>query len=247
MTQVADQQWNAAATPPAALCWRCNYPLHGLGEPRCPECGRPFDPADPDSMNLGRPMGAFVRRLLRPAPWFEPVVYAYLLVMLGVGALFPLSRWSMIMAFFATWLLLGVPYFLRSAARHAVVKWYRQPRWRAQVDRAMTRRVGRTTAWAAALLFVQAPLYFSLLLSAPMLNRLGRERYEEMPFILANTVPLSRRWHGLFPVDGVYVLPSSATFNVWGGRFQLIYAPGQRLSWLDYVFRGQLTPSWSAG
>jgi hypothetical protein len=26
------------------FCQRCKYPLHGLGEPRCPECGRAFDP-----------------------------------------------------------------------------------------------------------------------------------------------------------------------------------------------------------
>lgn len=26
------------------LCGRCGYPLHGLTEPRCPECGTPFDP-----------------------------------------------------------------------------------------------------------------------------------------------------------------------------------------------------------
>jgi hypothetical protein len=30
-------------------CLDCDYPLRGLPEPRCPECGRPFDPADPNS------------------------------------------------------------------------------------------------------------------------------------------------------------------------------------------------------
>jgi hypothetical protein len=28
-------------------CLRCNYDLGGLPEPRCPECGRGFDPGDP--------------------------------------------------------------------------------------------------------------------------------------------------------------------------------------------------------
>jgi hypothetical protein len=28
-------------------CLGCGYILDGLPEPRCPECGRPFDPADP--------------------------------------------------------------------------------------------------------------------------------------------------------------------------------------------------------
>ncbi len=27
-------------------CPRCGYDLRGLPEPRCPECGEPFDPAE---------------------------------------------------------------------------------------------------------------------------------------------------------------------------------------------------------
>lgn len=29
-----------------AFCTHCQYNLRGLTEPRCPECGRPFDPAN---------------------------------------------------------------------------------------------------------------------------------------------------------------------------------------------------------
>ncbi len=33
---------------PAGTCCRaCGYPLAGIPEPRCPECGRAFDPGDP--------------------------------------------------------------------------------------------------------------------------------------------------------------------------------------------------------
>jgi len=31
----------------AGHCVRCGYNLKGLPEPRCPECGTPFDPAHP--------------------------------------------------------------------------------------------------------------------------------------------------------------------------------------------------------
>ena len=31
----------------ALRCQHCGYSLHGLAEPRCPECGRPFDPNIP--------------------------------------------------------------------------------------------------------------------------------------------------------------------------------------------------------
>ena len=26
------------------ICTNCGYDIHGLPEPRCPECGQPFDP-----------------------------------------------------------------------------------------------------------------------------------------------------------------------------------------------------------
>ncbi len=38
--------------PRDARCLGCGYSLRGLAEPRCPECGRPFDPADPTSVRL---------------------------------------------------------------------------------------------------------------------------------------------------------------------------------------------------
>ncbi len=34
-------------------CLNCGYILDGLPENRCPECGRPFDPEDPDSFTWG--------------------------------------------------------------------------------------------------------------------------------------------------------------------------------------------------
>jgi hypothetical protein len=54
---------------PPGLCWECGYPLKGLPTPRCPECGRAFDPADPATMNLGRHVGGFAGKLLRPPGW----------------------------------------------------------------------------------------------------------------------------------------------------------------------------------
>ncbi len=53
------------STPDHARCIACNYPLRGLPHPRCPECGLPFNPADPATMNLGKSPGPIARRLLR--------------------------------------------------------------------------------------------------------------------------------------------------------------------------------------
>ena len=48
------------------LCWECGYSLRGLESRRCPECGRPFDPTDPATMNMGRRVGWLTGWLMRP-------------------------------------------------------------------------------------------------------------------------------------------------------------------------------------
>lgn len=50
------------------FCAKCRYPLRGLPEPRCPECGKAFDPSDPHTFLVAgqRPMGPIARRLYQP-------------------------------------------------------------------------------------------------------------------------------------------------------------------------------------
>jgi hypothetical protein len=50
-------------------CWECGYALRGLESRRCPECGRPFDPADETSTNRGHTIGPLVRWLMSPPGW----------------------------------------------------------------------------------------------------------------------------------------------------------------------------------
>lgn len=49
-----------------AICLDCGYRLHGLCEPRCPECGRAFDPENPNT---------FLDQQ-RPKVWFHDVKQA---------------------------------------------------------------------------------------------------------------------------------------------------------------------------
>ncbi len=44
-----NQATHLTANEPARNCRRCGYELRGLTTPRCPECGRDFDPANPRS------------------------------------------------------------------------------------------------------------------------------------------------------------------------------------------------------
>jgi hypothetical protein len=73
------------------LCKSCHYPLKQLAEPRCPECGRAFDPHDPTTFET-TVIGAG-SRLLRFVGYtiFAMVVFAmfWFIVLLWVWRIFP--------------------------------------------------------------------------------------------------------------------------------------------------------------
>ena len=54
-------------TDSSGRCLNCNYVLRDLPLPRCPECGREFDPADVRTINLGREITPTARWALGPA------------------------------------------------------------------------------------------------------------------------------------------------------------------------------------
>jgi hypothetical protein len=73
--QLADRSFSMAMTriPDTARCLKCGYRLRGLPAPRCPECGQPFDPADPNSYyDPARPKRSALRRFIRLAMPHEP-------------------------------------------------------------------------------------------------------------------------------------------------------------------------------
>jgi hypothetical protein len=63
------------AIPDDASCVGCGYPLRGLADLRCPECGRQFDPADAMT-TVGR-LNWLARWSLRPP---GPVLYSWPIV-----------------------------------------------------------------------------------------------------------------------------------------------------------------------
>jgi hypothetical protein len=59
----------ADETRKVGACWECGYSLRGLETPRCPECGRAFDPNDPPTMNMNTHVGPVARYLMKPPGW----------------------------------------------------------------------------------------------------------------------------------------------------------------------------------
>jgi len=72
-----------------AMCLQCNYPLRGIHDGRCPECGHAFDATEPATMNLtGKPIGRLARLLMKP-----PMrLFALLMLAVGLWQLWA-SRW----------------------------------------------------------------------------------------------------------------------------------------------------------
>ena len=80
----------AQSAPPAllqtdeAFCIDRHYPLRQLAPTtrNCPECGRPFDPNDPASMNVRRPIPRTLRWSLRSVRWLYPAVRVVVIIAL---------------------------------------------------------------------------------------------------------------------------------------------------------------------
>ena len=100
-----------------AKCLACGYQLRGLVEHRCPECGRGFNPADPDTVKLPR----------RPKkPWWLGKFDRDMMTLAAAGTLFVyVDRSSLVPvgrtpAFYAygmfLWLLVGVSCLVRAKA-----------------------------------------------------------------------------------------------------------------------------------
>ncbi len=81
MARLAADYMTVKVEKSPGFCLGCDYPLNGLTTNRCPECGRPFDPADPHTINLEVPIGQFGRFCMKPFGWGMPIVaFLYLLL-----------------------------------------------------------------------------------------------------------------------------------------------------------------------
>jgi hypothetical protein len=156
------------------LCLDCDYPLRGLATPRCPECGRAFDPNDSWTMNVGRPMRRALRWLLRPpGRWTVAAAIVAAAVVVSDGNPGP-TKWNRTELGLVLWAVIGIAWAARSLLRQAVARVYRQ---RLRYDPAAARRkVVAQWLFVVSVLCVYSglPSYVRFFVLRPGLERVAR-------------------------------------------------------------------------
>jgi hypothetical protein len=212
---------------PRGLCIDCNYSLAGIDSTRCPECGRPFNPADTGSMNMTGPITPVERWLLRPSALLFP---GSCVAILGVTFL---CLWtipwtevgvagSLVLLAFAT-SVCAVLYAPRKLLRSWVVRRHDLPPKMTTVDDAVVYRLKNVTITAALLLITRLPFWLLFLVSLPSLARVAEHEYRD---VLDGAPRPHDVWVGAFPVKYIRVTPLGVTFDVSHG-LTLHYRPGR--------------------
>src|SRR5436309_886841 len=104
------------------LCRVCSYPLRGLAEDRCPECGACFNAKDPTTMDLGPALRPRISRdwLLPTGRWARICVWLVTLMAIALGAI-PLPWPIVLLASMFVWLMLTIALGVRAGMRlHAM-------------------------------------------------------------------------------------------------------------------------------
>lgn len=161
------------------LCRGCRYPLRGLPQHRCPECGQPFDPYDPRTMKMAHKLAAIARWMLRPLGWPIPALTIVLLLLTLYlfssrpaysDPLFPALPLPFMLLVF-----LGAAWFVRLVGRITVaIRWERPP---SELRREWLRWTMAPTVAVVviALLSVDAPLRLRFAFSRPAMERFADE------------------------------------------------------------------------
>jgi hypothetical protein len=202
------------------FCLKCRYPLRGLPEPRCPECGTVFHPNDRHTFLVAgqRPIGPTARWLYRPPGRvfrFICVFVALLAFLSGIspGCILPFA----LLSAFLFPILMGI-WTLRLVISLSVAFWYKPPMGGMKSALAWVWPPG-VFLLAIILYILNVPLYFGFVVNKPFLDRLSAR-------VAANpTSVLTDRMVGLYPVDQIIEVGKGVRIRVRGGDGGLGYFP----------------------
>lgn len=205
--------------PNAGLCQQCDYSLIGLDVPRCPECGRAFDPADPATVNMGRPLGRVGRWLLRPVGW-----PTYLVAGL-ISALWMYS-WALPNGSFGLWVLASYAsmpvvgwWALRLVASIIAVLWLRQPKKRCLTYWRRWTVLPLLAGVLVGLGHTAIPYHVGLFISRPWLDRIANQAVAKYgPQAPSASDDWERRyvsrWAGIYHIDAIDVRKDGVRLSI---------------------------------
>src|SRR5688572_1775855 len=188
-----------ATEQPIGLCLTCGYPLHGLPTPRCPECGREFDPLDPRTMNMGRELSELAKFVLGPVRW--PVS------LMSWGAI-AISLWyarlpgGQLANSSSIWILssLGALWILWPIVRWIAARKYGWPTSLLMRGQRLRLTVGLCIVAAALAIFYELPLKAALRISRPAMDQLAQE------LLASGEQYADDRWCGVYKATRVKVI-----------------------------------------
>jgi hypothetical protein len=191
----------AAPRSSIGLCLDCGYALHGLPTPRCPECGRVFDPLDPKTMNMGRELSELAKWVLGPVRW--PVsLMSYLAI--AIALWYARLPGGQIANSSSIWILgsLGAFWLLWPIVRVIAARRYGWPT--SLLMRGQRLRLTVAISFFAAVYAVayQLPMKAALYISRPALDQLARE------LIASGEQYADDRWCGVYKATRIKVIPA---------------------------------------
>lgn len=241
MTNTAETRRSA---PPAlcGICLDCHYPLRSLPKPRCPECGRPFDPVDPRTMNMGRPMSRRLRRLvLRPVGLWLSCAGAIATAAVVSGLQVPRGPWGHYEVGLVLWLAIGLAWLTAATIRRLVAHAYAQPDTWSRKEERRKRLIQWLFVVSVVALFTGAPAYLRFILFFPSIDRVAKAHWASPPPATVRTAPAGHLCpHGVwFPArvwdDRVPFVPAGFMYAPTGGPCRNGGRSGERFGlWGDW-------------
>lgn len=197
----------ASASQPIGLCLDCGYALRGLPTPRCPECGREFDPLDPATMNMGRELSSLAKWVLGPIRWEVNLMSWGALVFAIWSARQPgeeLARsggWLILVGLATLWL--AWPLVRVIAARK-----YGWPHSLLMQGQKLRVTVGLCFVLTAAAVHYSLPLKAAVKFSRPAMDKLAAD-------LIASGQPYADdQWVGVYHARRIKVIPGGVRFTV---------------------------------
>ena len=196
--------------PESACCWGCGYSLRGLGENRCPECGRGFEPGDAWSYRTpGSGPGWAIWLARSPRKWMIWVYLCWAAVML-VACSVP-GNWEPAITLAGVFAVVASGHWLLHVLIAVHVRYYfKLP----TVEFGSELR--RWTAWpllvvvVVGLVLFRVPLYARFFVSLPWLEAAANR---------AGAPHATERWIGLFHVNDVTVEETGTYFETSDGVY----------------------------